>query len=160
MRIILFCSAMFLAASAHAQQLADTYDNWRVLSIVKGGNQVCYIASLPVEQVGTYKKRGEPYLLVTHKSANVDEVSVSAGYPFNEKEDVKLSFGQKSYRLFAKGELAWAYDEASDKAIVKDMMRGNRVTIEGTSWKGTKSKDTYALKGFTAAHRKMKQLCK
>lgn len=150
---------IFFAFGAQAQQLAETFESWRVLTVEKDGQHVCYIASLPAEQTGTYKKRGEPYLLVTSKSPTVDEVSTSAGYPFNEKEAVKLSFGQKSYELFSKGEVAWAYDENADQAIVKDMMRGNRITIEGKSWRGTQSKDTYSLKGFTAAHRKMKQLC-
>lgn len=156
---LILCLSLF-ALPAAAQQLVDTSGNWRVLKVEGGGNLTCYIASLPVDSSGSFKKRGEPYLLVTHKSPTVDEVSASAGYPFDEKKDVQLSFGQKNYKLFARGEVAWAYDETSDKAIVRDMMRGSKVVVHGKSWRGTDSRDTYSLSGFTAAHRKMKQLCK
>lgn len=154
-----FCLIGFFALPSQAQQLVDTSGNWRVLKVENGGNLTCYIASLPVESKGNFKKRGEPYLLVTSKSPTIDEVSASAGYPFDEKKDVQLVFGQKNYKLFARSEVAWAYDADTDKAIVKDMMRGSRVVVHGQSWKGTDSKDTYSLKGFTNAHRKMKQLC-
>lgn len=159
-RFILICAVLFFALPAAAQQLVETSGSWRVLKVSASGNLTCYIASLPIDSAGSFKKRGEPYLLVTSKSPTVDEVSTSAGYPFDEKKDVMLSFGQKNYKLFARGEVAWAYDADSDKAIVKDMMRGSKVVVQGKSWKGTDSKDTYSLSGFTAAHRKMKQLCK
>lgn len=145
---------------ANAQQMIANYDNWRVFTVEREGKKVCYIASLPTKKDGNYSKRSDPYLLVTHKGGAVDEVSTSSGYPYKEGEEVTLSFGQKRFPLFVKGEIAWAYDEASDKSIVKEMIRGNDVKIKGTSWKNTKSTDTYSLKGFTAAHRHMKRECK
>lgn len=125
----------------------------------KSGQVLCYIGSLPVKKEGNYSKRGDAYLLVTHKGGNQDEVSVSSGYPYKENQAVKLQIGQRSFDLFSKGELAWAYNAGMDKAMVKEMIRGNKLVVRGTSWKGTTSKDTYSLKGFTDAHRRMKQLC-
>lgn len=149
-----------LSLPVYAQQLVANYHDWRLFTLEKQGKKVCYIASLPTKQEGTFNKRSDPYLLVTHKSGAVDEVSVSSGYPYKEDEEATLSFGQKSFPLFVKGEVAWAYDEAGDKNIVKEMVRGNKVVIKGQSWKGTKSTDTYSLKGFSEAHREMKRACK
>lgn len=150
---------LLLAPGVQAQQLIASHGDWRVFTIEQNGDTICYIASLPVKKEGNYSKRDEPYLLVTHKRGPQDEVSVSSGYPYKKRKDVKLSFGQKSFELFVKDELAWAYDEAADRAIVKEMIRGSTVAVHGTSWKGTTSKDTYSLKGFTDAHRDMKRLC-
>jgi hypothetical protein len=152
----LFIGFMLYASSAAAAPLlVETHEAWRVF---QAGN-VCYIASLPVKKEGNYSKRGEAYVLVTHKSGNLDEVSVTSGYPYKENHDVKLQIGQRSFDLFSKGELAWAYNAQVDKDLVKAMIRGNDLQVRGTSWKGTSSKDTYSLKGFTDAHRGMKQLC-
>ncbi len=148
-----------LAGYAHAQQMVGPYQDWRVFTVKQDGQTVCYLASLPTKKEGNYSKRGEPYLLVTHKDGPVDEVSVSSGYPYKEGSEVTLAFGNKRFALFTKDELAWAYDEADDKAIVKEMIRGLNVKVKGTSWKDTHSTDTYSLRGFTAAHRRMKREC-
>lgn len=148
-----------VASPALAQQLVATYESWRVFTVAQEGNTTCYIASTPTKQEGTFSKRGDPYVIVTHKHRSLEEISVSSGYPYKEREDAAITFGQTRYPLFIKGELAWAYDEAADKNIVKAMIRNNEMQVLGTSWKGTKSTDTYSLRGFTQAHRHMKQLC-
>lgn len=151
--------SMVLAPPAFAQQLVASYESWRVFTVQQDGNTVCYIASMPTKQEGSFSKRGDPYVIVTNKHRSLEEVSVSSGYPYKEREDTILAFGQTRFPLFIKGELAWAYDEAADKNIVKAMIRNNEMQVLGTSWKGTKSVDTYSLRGFTQAHRHMKGLC-
>lgn len=154
----LLCSLM--PALAQSQQLMASHQNWRVFTAKQGGETLCYIASLPIRKQGNYSKRGDAYVYVTHQSGNQDEVSLSAGYPFKKDSDVDVKFGQKSYAFFTDDELAWAKDAETDRAVVKEMIRGDTMVVRGTSWKDTYSKDTYSLRGFTAAHRKMKQLCK
>lgn len=157
---LLTASVAFLSSPSSAQQLVANYNAWRVFTVNQDGQKLCYLASLPTKKRGNYSKRDEPYLLVTHKDANIDEISVSSGYKYKNKKDVVVNFGKKTFNLFTKGELAWAYDSKSDMAIVKDMMAGARMEVKGTSWKGTHSTDSYSLKGFTAAHRRMKKECK
>ncbi len=149
-----------VASAAQAQMLQDSFGAWRVFMAEKGGNMTCYIASVPTKQEGNFTARSEPYLLVTHKSPTQDEVSVSSGYRYQNNSELELRFGQRVHKLFVKEELAWAYDAAADKVLVKEMIRGANMVAKGTSWKGTHSVDTYSLNGFTAAHRRMKQLCK
>ena len=47
-----------------------------------------------------------------------------------------------------------------DKDIVAAMKRGSRMIINGTSFKGTKTKDTYSLSGFTSAYKAISNKCK
>jgi len=61
--------------------------------------------------------------------------------------------------LFTSEGHAWARDTETDKAMVKAMMRGSTMIVKGTSWRGTKTTDTYSLKGFTAAYKESRTAC-
>lgn len=149
---------------ASAQQLIESHDNWRVFTVQKGSQTVCYMASLPIKKEGNYSKRGDAYVIVTDRGGNRDEVSVSSGYPYLKNREVTLQFGQTKYPMFVDGERAWAYENQKntpgDREIVKAMMRGSEMVVRGISWKKTTSKDTYSLNGFTAAHQAMKKACR
>lgn len=149
----------FLTATmAHAQEFVSTHGNWSVFSVNQGG-KVCYIASAPTGQSGNFSKRGDPYILVTHRSAAVDEVSVSSGYGYKAGEKVNVSVDGKNFGFFSKEEIAWAENEQQDAAIVTAMKKGNKMVVRGNSQRGTHSEDTYSLKGVSAAYQKMKSLC-
>lgn len=151
-----FFALLCAALPAQAQKLSGNFKDWSVFTHGK----LCYIGSSPTAQKGNYSRRGEPYLLVTHRSKNTDEISTSSGYPYKHDKDVVATIDGKTYTLFTQGELAWAHDEKQDSAMVSAMKRGKKMTIRGTSKKGTWSEDTYSLSGITAAYKKMKSLCK
>ncbi len=145
---------------AVAQQLQMTSGDWRVFTYRQDGKNVCYIASVPVKKTGNYSKRDEPFALVTYRNATTDEVSVSSGYPYKGGSEATVMIDGKKFGLFTKGERGWAKDESADRSLIAAMTKGNSMKVKGTSPKGTFSEDGYSLKGFTAAHGKMKALCK
>ena len=155
-RIALFCMGVMLASAAHAQKYDRSFRDWSVYT----NNGSCYMASAPVRQAGNYSRRGQPYMLVVHRNAKQDEVNVSSGYPYKPKKDVVARVDNKEYKLFTKGENAWAYDAAADRALIAAMKGGTSLSVKGTSEKGTWSEDKYSLMGFTAAYDRMKSLCK
>lgn len=148
------------ASAANAQQLEGTYKDWSVYSIHQQGRKVCYIASSPAKKTGNYRKRSEPYVLVTDVEPNVDEVSTSSGYPYKKGVEVSVTIDNDKYQLFTKGELAWAYDTQQDAKMVNAMKKGSKMEVRGTSRLNSYSNDTYSLSGFTNAYNRMKQLCK
>jgi hypothetical protein len=152
--------AILFPVTVTAQQLHETYKDWRVLTVTEDGQKFCYIASVPIKKAGNYNRRDEPFLLVTHRRADLDEVSVSSGYPYKKGSDVKVSIDGRNFTMFTKGERAWALNEAQDNQMVASMIRGNKMTVHGTSQLDTYSKDTYSLGGFTSAHTLMKKLCR
>ena len=160
MSLLVVSAALFVFSPAYAQQLDNVYGDWSVFTIKQSNKKVCYIASAPKKKTGNYRKRDEPYVLITHIKGNVDEASTSSGYPYKKGSEVNFSIGRKKYKLFTKGELAWAYDTAEDATIVKSLKKGMKLMVKGTSLKGTYSNDTYSLKGFTKAYNRMKALCK
>ena len=153
-------ASLVLAPAAFAQEHVADHGKWAVFTLNQGGGKTCYIASAPIQKEGNYNKRGDAYVLVTHRSATVDEVSVSAGYPFKPDSKAKITVDGKSFEFFTKEELAWAYDEAQDAEVVKAMKKGNKLTVKGSSQKASYSDDTYSLNGISAAYNQMKSLCK
>lgn len=159
------CAAMFWAcAPALAQELTELggHGKWTALSFKDGKNTVCYMASAPVKQSGKYSKRGDPYALITNRPAtkSAGEVSFVAGYSFKKDAPVKVTVGDRSFELFTTDDRAWSPDQGTDGNLVKAMIRGNRMRVQGISSRGTKTTDTYSLSGFTATKKLIDRACK
>lgn len=152
-------ATLLIAEAAGAQQLYQTSGDWRVFTYGNGKDKQCYVASVPVKKTGNYSARGEPFVMVTHRGAAGDEVSVSSGYPYKAGSKTSLTIDSRRYNLFTKDDRAWAYDAKQDQNLVAAMMKGSQMVVKGTSQKGTYSSDSYSLTGFTVAVQKMKALC-
>ena len=166
-RIVALCTALValsVAPEAVAEQKREfigSFGDWEAFYEGEGKSRLCYAASIPRKKVGKYRSRGDVQAFVTH-SANGkirDEVSVTTGYTYRKNSQPRISIGKSSYRLFVNGDTAWARDKKTDRALVRAMRRGRTMIVRGTSKRGTKTKDTYSLKGFTAAYNEIKTAC-
>ncbi len=119
------------------------------------------MASAPKKAEGKYKKRGDIYLTVSHRTGEKrwDEVSIQTGYAYKGKSEATLTVGKSSYKFFTSGDSAWAYDLEEDKKVINSMIKGSKLYVNGVSARGTKTKDTYSLSGFSAAYRSINQAC-
>ncbi len=99
--------------------------------------------------------------MVSHRPATnaTNVVSIHSGYKYKEDSEVRVTIGNKSFTLFTHGDTAWANNAAHDKALVKAMIAGRVMLVRGVSWRNTKTRDTYSLLGFTAAHREIGRSC-
>ncbi|MDG2242433.1 MAG: invasion associated locus B family protein [Rhodospirillaceae bacterium] len=149
------------AVSAQDVTVIGTHGAWTAYSYQEDSGIVCYMASEPTKAEGNYTRRGDVFALVTHRPSEktFDVVSVVAGYPYKENSDVSVQIGPANYGMFTHGERAWNRDEETDKKMVQGMIRGSRLTVKGTSSRGTLTTDTYSLSGFTAAHKKITTAC-
>ena len=150
-------------ASAYGQsfeRLGD-FDDWSAFRFTENGSKACFMASQPINHEGNYKERGDIYALVTHWPADNtrDEVSIVIGYKFQDDSFVDLSIGGQKFKLFTRDDVAWTPNATEDGRLVKAMIKGAKMVVRGTSWRGTKTKDTYSLKGFTAAYKKINEIC-
>jgi len=163
-RILAACSILFIAPAAAAQNFDSQHKAWSVFSVEQDSNKICYITSSPSSKKGNYRRRGEPYLLVTYRSNNVTEVSISSGYPYKADSSVAVKIdNEHNFSLFTTSEtpkIAWAQKSSDDALLVKMMRKGKYLAANGTSRLGTTSQDTYSLYGFTKALNRMKKLCK
>ena len=151
-----------IAGSAWAQDELGKNGAWAAYTYKEGGKLTCYMYSQPTKKEGNYKKRGDPHVMVTRRrgSGVVEEVSVTSGYPYKDKSKIKVQIDGRSFKFgIVQDEHAWADNAAADKATVKAMIRGNKLTVRGTSRKDTYSLDTYSLKGFSKTHKAIVKAC-
>jgi invasion protein IalB len=155
------CLSLAGLPSARAQEVLSSHGDWTAYAYKENGQKVCYIASRPAKQEGSFKKRSEPYAIVTRREAGKDseEISVTAGYPYKENGKVEVSIGGALFTLFTENDWAWAQNEAGDKEMVAAMVHGTSMTVKAESRVGTSSIDTYSLNGFSAARKAIAEAC-
>jgi invasion protein IalB len=163
--LLLLVFTILLSTGATAQNLLGQYKDWALFTTKEGTAKLCYITSNPTKKTGTYKVRGNVYIIVTYRGAGTTpEVSIEGGFPYKKDSEVSVDITNKgSFQFFTSEDtpqMAWAKDEKTDNDVVALMKKGNNVVVKATSKKGTKSQDTYSLKGFTAAYDKMISTCK
>ena len=166
--VTLFCFIYIALAGAVSPSVAQIPKDlggtgkWTAYTFMDGKNKVCYMASAPVKQQGKYKKRGQPYALITNRLASKSkaEVNFVAGYTFKKDAPVKVTVGNQAFELFSTEGRAWSPDAKADAKLVKAMIRGSRMVVRGVSSRGTKTTDSYSLLGFTATKKLIDRACK
>lgn len=151
------------AASAADPRLLGTFKDWNAFAFEESGHKVCYISSQPKKKEPAAAKRGDIYVLVTHRPAEktLDVVSFIIGYPFKKDADTTVDIAGKSFKLFTDGETAWARDAETDKAITAALRdaKGKPMVVKGTSTRGTRTTDTYSTDGVADAYAAINKAC-
>ena len=159
-----FTLVFFSPNSARAQEanLINSFEDWYVFSIQQNNANVCFLSSKAIKSKGNYSKRGEVLFIVTHRPAEKEfgVINFRTGYVFKKSLDAIISIGSRKFSMFTQGGDGWAKDSKTDKSIVKSMIHGSQMFINGTSSRGTKTMDTFSLKGFTAAYKAASKACK
>ena len=138
--------------------------SYNLLAVEKGRwtffleDNYCYIGSMPIKEEGDYTQRGDTYTIVYRINKSPEKiVQITAGYNYDENKPVIVKIDQTSFKFFSKEDSAWIKDE--DKKVILSMQRGIKMIVEGYSFKGTLTTDTYTLKGFSAAYNKLSKDC-
>lgn len=154
---------LIVPAAAHAGEprLIGTSDDWSAYLFIENGNKVCYIASKPENAEGDYSKRGEVFAMVTHRPAENSKnvFSYITGYDFKAGSDASVDIDGQEFVLFTKDDTAWAPDAETDKLLTDAIRKGSKMTVHGTSSRGTKTTDIYSLKGSGGAYDKINKEC-
>lgn len=159
---LLALAGVSTTAIAQEPQPAGTFNDWSAYSYNTSKGKVCYIVSQPKSSRPDGVNRDPIHLLITHRPGDRvrNEVNTIIGYPFKKGSTATVNIDGRNYTLFTSGDGAWADSPNADSQLVGAMKAGARMTISGTSWRGTKTVDTYSLSGVTAAMNKIDQLCR
>ena len=171
-RIIGACAGVamaFAGVMASAQEstnLVDTKTDWSVF--VENDPKECWGVSIPKETVNSRDgkpvsvRRGDIMLFVTFRpgSGARGEISFTGGYPFASGSSVSVQIGSDNFNLFTDGEWAWPANAQDDAALLAAMKRGSSAVLTARSGRGTQTKDTFSLLGFTAAMTEAENRCK
>jgi len=159
-----------LATTAGAQQsqssnrvAAET--DWSVF--VEGDPKECWSVSAPKKTVNTRDgrvvsvRRSDILLMVFYRPGAkiAGQITFTGGYPFAKGSTVNLDVSGTQFELFTEGEWAWSATGADDAKIITAMKRGAEATLTARSGRGTQTKDTFSLSGFTAAIEDAEKRC-
>lgn len=161
-RILSLALGLALAGSGVAAQEQSTNrvaakTDWSVF--VEDNPTECWGVSTPKETVNSRDgrvvavNRGQTLLMVFYRpSAGAKgQVAFTGGYPFASGSTVRMEISGNSFELFTEGEWAWPATTDDDARIITAMKRGANAVLSGISGRGTNTKDTFSLLGFTAA---------
>jgi invasion protein IalB len=158
--VVILVSGSAMAAesellSEHEDWAAYTYENDKE-------GKVCYAVSQPKESEPKNVRRDPIFFLVTNRPARkvVNEVSVIIGYPFKKNSDATVDIGSDSFSLFTSSDGAWVKDGDDERRLVAAMKRGAKMTVKGSSWRGTRTSDEFSLSGISAALDAIDGACK
>jgi hypothetical protein len=160
----LMATAPMVSAQESSNRVAANTD-WSVF--VEDNPNECWGVSAPKETVNSRDgnpvsvRRGDILLFVFYRpGASVQgQVAFTGGYPFASGSTASMDISGTTFELFTEGEWAWPATPEDDAKIVAAMKRGSGATLTARSGRGTVTKDSFSLLGFTAAVEEAARRC-
>jgi invasion protein IalB len=144
--------------------LLGQFGDWGAYQASPGGKKVCFALAKPskAETEPAGRKRDQSYAFVsTRPSEKVkNEVSMIVGYPQKSGVDATATVGSASYVMYTQNDGAWVKNAAEEAQMVNAMRKGADLVVKSVSAHGTKTTDTYSLKGLEQALDKVAEECK
>src|SRR6478609_11653760 len=171
---VALCAIGALNVTASAQQkkpasptdqavLLGQFGEWGAYRATPGGKKICFALSKPtsVNSEPSGRTRDAAYAFVsTRPSEKVkNEVSVIVGYPQKAGHDATAAVGSSTYAMYTQNDGAWVKNAAEEPQMIEIMRRGSDLVVKSESAKGTKTTDTYSLKGIAQALDKVAEEC-
>ena len=158
---IIFTITFVTKVSAEEVKKMGTHKDWETYVINSDTGKVCFAQSKPVLQSPKDSPR-EARLFISFRPGEkiTNEISVTAGYEFNNKNSVIAQSGKNKYKLdLVQDGFAWMTGTKLEIKMIKTMKRGSRIMITGNSQNGSSTIDHYSLLGFTKAYNATKANC-
>jgi invasion protein IalB len=164
-----------LNASASAQQkkpanptdqavLLGQFGEWGAYRATPGGKKICFALSKPTSATSepAGRSRDPSYAFVSTRPTEKvrNEVSVIVGYPQRPGHDATAAIGSATYSMYTQNDGAWVKNAAEEAQMVETMRKGSDLVVKSESSRGTKTTDTYSLKGIAQALDKVAEECK
>ena len=154
-------AALIATGAAAKPELLGVYKDWSAFTVSDEGPKTCFMFSEPKDKNPKNVKRGKVFLFVTHTKdgARKGEVNLQTGYPFKSESSVTAKIGSQKFTFFTENEDAWIADQKKEPDLITAMRKGSRLTMSGTSKRGTKTVDHYSLSGFTTDYQSISRAC-
>ena len=144
--------------------LLGQYGDWGAYAASPGGKKVCFAIAKPSssETSPPNRPRNPSYMFISSRPADKvsNEVSIIIGYPFKPNSEATVEVGTTSFALYTQQDGAWIKNAAEEAHMVDAMRAGQSAVVKGVSAKGTRTTDTFSLKGFAQALDRTDQDCK
>lgn len=152
-------------ASGSAQpSLLGQYGDWGAYTANPGGRKICFVLAKPLKghTDPPNRPRDPAYMFISTRPAEkvVNEVSVILGYGLKPSSDALVEIGSARYAMYTQNDGAWIKNAAEESRLIEALRKGADVIVKGESARGTKTTDTYTLKGIAQALDRVGQECK
>jgi hypothetical protein len=160
---IILLLVISFAAQVSAEELKKMgkHKDWETYVMNDEKGKVCYAQSKPVLQAPKNNPREARLFISFRPGENIaNEISVTSGYEFNNKNLVKVTSGKYEYKFdLIQDGFAWMTSKKSEKKMIKTMKKGSRIMVTGHTQNGSQTIDHYSLLGFTKAYNATKANC-
>jgi len=159
--IIIFITTFASQVSAEVKKMGSHKD-WATYVMNAETGKVCFAQSKPVLQAPKSSTRDARLFVSFRPGEKIsNEISVTAGYEFNNKNSVLATSGKSKYKLdLIQDGFAWMTSTKLEARMIKTMKKGSRIMITGYNQNGSQTIDHYSLLGFTKAYNATKANCK
>ena len=144
--------------------LLGQYGDWGAYTASPGGRKICFALAKPAKGATepANRPRDPAYMFISTRPAEKvsNEVSVIVGYGQKPSADALVEIGSARYAMYTQNDGAWIKNAAEENKLIESLRKGADVVVKGESAKGTKTSDTYALKGLAQALDRVGQDCK
>ena len=144
--------------------LLGQYGEWGAYTASPGGKKICFAIAKPSssETNPPNRPRNPSYMFVSSRPADkvTNELSIIIGYPFKPNSEASVDIGSTSFVLSTQQDGAWIKNAAEEARMVDAMRAGQSAVVKGVSAKGTRTTDTFSLRGLTQALERTDQDCK
>ncbi|WP_299421572.1 invasion associated locus B family protein [uncultured Shimia sp.] len=157
-----------VSAQATSENQVNAITDWSVFEHKDSSKRECWAVSTAKESVNTRGgqvvavRRSDILLLVSFVPTSdvAGQVGFTGGYPFAGGSTVDVTIDGQAFVMITDGEWAWPASSGDDAKMVAAMKRGADATFNARSSRGTKTSDTFSLRGFTAAVEDAEKRCK
>ena len=159
-----------LAVCAHPAQADDLsqrlkklgeFGDWEAYSYNQPDGKVCYMVSYPKKSEGKYTRRDDVFMMVTRwPNMSGDTTHFQAGYIYktNWKPTIQVDSNEE-IEMFSNEGNAWMNNTDDDARAIKEFKAGDKAVVIGVSSRGTTTKDTFSLRGFSKAYQAISKAC-
>ncbi len=149
----IFCTGFSSEAPAQITRLMNKFNDWSFYAYESPQTKICFAAAQPKSSEPAKAKRDAImfYVSAWPKDGVKSEISIKNGYTFKKGSEVVVTIGGAIFKLFTKDERAFVADPAEELKLIETLRKGSSMTVEGTSERGTATKDTYSLTGLPQA---------
>ena len=155
--------AAAIAAGGAKPTLLGQYGDWGAYAASPGGKKVCFAIAKPASSETTpqAKSRNPAYMFISSRPSDrvSNEVSIIIGYPFKPSTEASVDIGGTLFPLYTQQDGAWIKNASDEPRLVEVMRAGQNAVVKGVSAKGTRSTDTFSLKGLSQALDRSGQDC-
>ena len=124
--ILIFFSMFHSLTTAEEVKKIGKFKDWETMILKNDSELVCFTQTRPVLQSPKNNPR-EARLFVTFRPNEkiIDEISITSGYEFNNKNSVIAKSGKSKYKFdIFQDNFAWMADNKKEKKMIKTMKKG------------------------------------